>query len=35
MKSIEEQLLIIRRGVDEIIPEDDLIEKLKKGHPLR
>ena len=34
MKSIEEQLQIIRRGADEIIPEDDLIEKLKKGQPL-
>jgi len=34
MKSIEEQLQVIRRGADEIIPEDDLIEKLKKGHPL-
>ena len=34
MKSIEKQLQIIRRGADEIIPEDDLIEKLKKGQPL-
>ena len=34
MKSIEEQLQLIRRGTDEIIPEDELIEKLKKGQPL-
>ena len=34
MKSIEKQLQTIRRGADEIIPEDDLIEKLKKGQPL-
>lgn len=35
MLSIEEQLRIIKRGVFEIINEDELIEKLKKGRPLR
>jgi len=34
MKSIEEQLRIFKRGVDEIIPEDELVEKLKTGKPL-
>ena len=34
MKTIEEQLEIIRRGTDEIIPEEELIEKLKLGKPL-
>jgi tyrosyl-tRNA synthetase len=31
----KEQLKIIKRGVVEIIPEKELIEKLKKGKPLR
>ncbi len=35
MLSIEEQLRIIKRGTLEIINEDELIEKLKKGRPLR
>jgi len=34
MKSIEEQLKVISRGAEEIIPEAELIEKLKKGQPL-
>lgn len=34
MKSIEEQLLVIHRGAEEIIPEVELLEKLKKGQPL-
>ncbi len=33
--SIDEQLAIIRRGAEEIIPEQELIEKLKLGRPLR
>src|SRR6056297_2221792 len=37
--SVEEQLNVIKRGTVEIVPEDDLIEKLKKskkkGQPLR
>ncbi|MDF2940262.1 MAG: tyrosine--tRNA ligase [Gammaproteobacteria bacterium] len=32
---LEETLNIIRRGTEEIIPEAELIEKLKKGKPLR
>ncbi len=35
MASIDEALAIIKRGVDELIPEDGLIEKLKEGRPLR
>ncbi|WP_092016094.1 tyrosine--tRNA ligase [Marinobacter daqiaonensis] len=35
MASIDEALAIIKRGVDELIPEDALIEKLKEGRPLR
>ena len=35
MKSIEEQLKIIKRGAIELIPEDEFIEKMKKGRPLR
>ena len=35
MASIDENLTIIRRGVDELLIEADLIEKLKKGKPLR
>ncbi|MEC7815141.1 MAG: tyrosine--tRNA ligase [Pseudomonadota bacterium] len=35
MASVEEALAIIKRGIDELIPEDDLIEKLKSGRPLR
>ncbi|MCK5395483.1 MAG: tyrosine--tRNA ligase [Gammaproteobacteria bacterium] len=35
MKSIEEQLELIRRGADEILVEKDLVAKLKEGRPLR
>jgi tyrosyl-tRNA synthetase len=37
--TIEQQMRIIKRGVEEIIPEEDLIKKLKRsektGKPLR
>lgn len=35
MRNIEEQLTIIKRGAVEIIPEDELIAKLKEERPLR
>jgi len=35
MKSVEEQLALIQRGADEILVEAELIEKLKRGQPLR
>jgi tyrosyl-tRNA synthetase len=39
MKSVEEQLALIRRGVDQIVPEEELRQKLqrsvKTGKPLR
>ncbi|MFH1826379.1 MAG: tyrosine--tRNA ligase [bacterium] len=35
MKSVEEQLNIIKRGLVEAIPEETLVKKLKKGKPLR
>ncbi len=35
MKSIEEQLELIRRGADEILVEKDLVAKLKERRPLR
>ncbi|MDO6823980.1 tyrosine--tRNA ligase [Marinobacter sp. 1_MG-2023] len=35
MAPIDEALAVIKRGVDELIPEDDLIAKLKEGRPLR
>ena len=35
MKSVEEQLAIIKRGAEEILVEAELIEKLKRGEPLR
>lgn len=35
MASLDEALAIIKRGIDELIPEDDLVEKLKEGRPLR
>ncbi|MCJ8168545.1 tyrosine--tRNA ligase [Atopomonas sediminilitoris] len=35
MKSLDEQLALIRRGSEEILVEDELIEKLKQGRPLR
>ena len=35
MNSVEEQLNLLKRGVVEIIPEDEFINKLKKGVPLK
>jgi tyrosyl-tRNA synthetase len=35
MASVDEALELIRRGADEIIPEDALIERLKTGRSLR
>jgi tyrosyl-tRNA synthetase len=35
MANLEEALAIIRRGVEEILIEQELIEKLKSGRPLR
>ena len=35
MASIDEALAIIKRGIDELIPEEDLVAKLKEGRPLR
>ena len=35
MKPVEEQLKVIKRGVEEILPENELIEKLKENRPLR
>lgn len=35
MKTVEEQLAIIKRGAEEILVEKELIEKLEKGQPLR
>jgi tyrosyl-tRNA synthetase len=35
MASIEDALALIRRGIDELIPENELVEKLKAGRPLR
>jgi tyrosyl-tRNA synthetase len=35
MASIDEALAVIKRGVDELIPEDELVKKLKEGRPLR
>lgn len=35
MTSINEALAIIRRGTEEILIEDELVEKLKSGRPLR
>ena len=32
---IEEQLEIIKRGSDELLVEQELVDKLKSGHPLR
>ena len=33
--NINEQLAVIKRGADELLIEAELIEKLKKGKPLR
>lgn len=35
MIEVEQQLELIRRGVEELLPEADLVEKLKTGRPLR
>ena len=35
MSAIDEALAIIRRGVDELIPEEELLEKLRSGRKLR
>ncbi|WP_375177716.1 tyrosine--tRNA ligase [Marinobacter mobilis] len=35
MVSIDEALAIIKRGVDELLPEEELVNKLKQGRPLR
>jgi tyrosyl-tRNA synthetase len=35
MVSVDESLALIRRGADEIIPEEGLVERLKTGRPLR
>jgi len=32
---IQSQLDTIKRGVVEVLPEDELISKLEKGRPLR
>ena len=35
MKSVEEQLALIKRGAEEVLVESELVEKLKHGEPLR
>lgn len=35
MKSVEEQLSVIKRGADEVLVESELVAKLKRGQPLR
>lgn len=35
MKRVEEQLALIKRGAEEVLVESELIEKLKRGQPLR
>src|SRR4030095_11104513 len=39
MKSVDEQLTLIRRGVEQIVPEEELVKKLERsvatGKPLR
>ncbi|MFZ3182813.1 MAG: tyrosine--tRNA ligase [Pseudomonas sp.] len=35
MKSVEEQLALIKRGAEEVLVESELIAKLKRGQPLR
>lgn len=35
MNSFDEQLALIKRGADEVLVEAELIEKLKRGQPLR
>ncbi|NLA01484.1 tyrosine--tRNA ligase [Pseudomonas sp. URMO17WK12:I11] len=35
MKSVEEQLALIKRGAEEVLVESELVEKLKRGQSLR
>ena len=35
MASMDEALALIKRGIDELIPEEELVAKLKEGRPLR
>jgi len=35
MKSVEEQLKLIKRGAVDLIPEDEFIKKVQRGAPLR
>ena len=35
MKSVKEQLALIKRGAEEVLVESELVEKLKRGQPLR
>jgi tyrosyl-tRNA synthetase len=35
MVEVEQALALIKRGVEELLPEADLVEKLKSGRPLR
>jgi tyrosyl-tRNA synthetase len=35
MKPLEEQLALIKRGAEEVLVEAELVEKLKRGQPLR
>ena len=35
MKTVEEQLAIIKRGTDSVIVEQELVDKLKRNEPLR
>lgn len=35
MKSVEDQLSVIKRGADEVLVESELISKLERGEPLR
>ena len=35
MKSVEEQLALIKRGAEEILVESELVAKLKRGQSLR
>src|SRR5574341_2050664 len=35
MLAVEKQIELIKRGAVEVLPEDELVAKLKKGRPLR
>ena len=35
MKSVQEQLSVIKRGADEVLVESELAAKLERGEPLR